>query len=122
MTIFLLLGKFYHLRFRVPTSTLKWLCIALVDSILSYGLRFKSNIDRSENMQIRFLKLLVDKKKTKVKCNGDYRKIFRICKILPVILKHKYVLVVNYHGAQEHDSLLCKVSNDLNTKSMTSNV
>ncbi|XP_049871042.1 uncharacterized protein LOC126370262 [Pectinophora gossypiella] len=105
----LLLSKFYHLSFKVPLSTLKCIYFALVDSILGYaldcyGLTFKTYIDKLEAIQIRFLKLLVNKK-TKNNCKGDYSKLFKICKILPVHLKHKYLLAINHHGNQEHDQL-----------------
>lgn len=103
----ILLGKFYHLSFKVPKNTLKCLYFALVDSILdyaldSYGLTFKSYIDKLEILQLRFLKLLVNNK-TKNKCKGDYSKLFKICKILPVSVKHKYLLLLNSHGGQGRD-------------------
>lgn len=105
-----LLSKFYHLSHRIPLNTLKCLYMALVDSILSYaldsyGLTFKTNLDKLEALQIRFLKLLVNKK-TKDKCDGDYKQLFKICKILPVSLKHKYLLAVNNHGRRECHSLV----------------
>lgn len=103
----ILLGKFYHLSFKVPSSTLKCLYFAIVDSILcyaldSYGLTFKTYIDKLETLQIRFLKLLVNRK-TRITCRGDYTKLFSICKILPISLKHKYLLAVNNHGSGEHN-------------------
>jgi hypothetical protein len=121
-----LLGKFYHLRFKVPISTLRCLYMSLVDSILgyaldSYGLTTKSNIDKLEAMQIRFLKLLVNDK-TKLKCKDNYRQLFKICKILPVSLKHKYILATNNHSCLEpnsvYSSLLKPIHHAHNTKSM----
>lgn len=105
----LLLGKFYHLSFKVPSNILKCLYLAIVDSVLGYaldcyGLTFKSYIDKLEALQIRFLKLLVNKK-TRNNCKGDYSKLFKICKILPVSLKHKYLLAVNNHGSQVHNPI-----------------
>lgn len=119
-----LLGKFYHLSFRVPPSTLKCIYMSLVDSVVSYaldcyGLTFKTNIDKLENIQIRFLKLLVNNK-TKNKCKNNYRKLFKICKILPIGLKHKYLLATNNHSNREHGSFLIKTDNVYNTRSMTS--
>lgn len=101
----ILLGKFYHLSYKVPIGTLKCLYLALVDSVISYaldcyGLTFKTYIDKIENIQIRFLKLLVNKK-TKKNCEGNHSKLFKICKILPVSLKHKYLLALNNHSNQE---------------------
>ncbi|XP_060805091.1 uncharacterized protein LOC132902787 [Amyelois transitella] len=117
----ILLGKFYHLCFKVPTSVLKCLYFALVDSILGYaldcyGLTFKTYIDRLEALQIRFLKLLVNRK-TKIHCKGDYTKLFKICKILPVSLKHKYLLAVNNHG--KRDLSLALIRHGRGTRSVT---
>ncbi|KAI5637432.1 reverse transcriptase (RNA-dependent DNA polymerase) domain-containing protein [Phthorimaea operculella] len=105
-----LLGRFYHLSFKVPLSTLKCLYLSLVDSILSYsldcyGLTFKTNIQKLESIQIRFLKMLVNKK-TKDSCKGDYNKLFKICKILPISLKHKYLILLNNHSRRENLKLV----------------
>lgn len=106
----ILLGQFYQLSFKVPISTLKCLYNALVDSILSYGLdcyglTFKTNINKLESLQIRFLKLLVSEK-IKNSCKNDYKKLFKICKILPVGTKVKYLLAVNSHGSQKNLQLV----------------
>lgn len=95
-----LLGKFRILSFKVPTSTLRCLYNSLVDSILSYsldsyGLTTKTNIDKLENIQLRFIKLLVNNK-TKLKYKSNYRSLFKLCKILPVGLKHKYLLALKF--------------------------
>ncbi|XP_050554492.1 uncharacterized protein LOC126911441 [Spodoptera frugiperda] len=116
----ILLCKMHHLSFKVPINVLRCIYMSLVDSIMSYalgsyGLTFKTNLDKLEALQTRFLKLLVTKK-TKSNCKGDYRKLFKICKILPITLKHKYLLLVNHHGTQEHT--LTYVNNTLNTRSM----
>uniref|UniRef100_A0A2H1VTY7 SFRICE_017917 n=1 Tax=Spodoptera frugiperda TaxID=7108 RepID=A0A2H1VTY7_SPOFR len=116
----ILLSKMHHLSFKVPVNVLRCIYMSLVDSIMSYalgsyGLTFKTNLDKLEALQTRFLKLLVTKK-TKSNCKGDYRKLFKICKILPITLKHKYLLLVNHHGTQEHT--LTNVNNTLNTRSM----
>nr|XP_049692387.1 uncharacterized protein LOC126053696 [Helicoverpa armigera] len=84
----ILLSKFYHLSYKVPINILRSLYLSLVESIISYaldsyGLTFKTYINKIESLQIRFLKLLVTKK-TKLNCKGDYRKLFKICNILPV--------------------------------------
>ncbi|XP_047025545.1 uncharacterized protein LOC124642082 [Helicoverpa zea] len=118
------LSKFYHLSYRVPTSTLKILYSCMVESIIDYaldcyGLTFKSHIEKLENIQIRFLKLLVDKK-TKNKHKTDYYKLYKICKVLPVSIKHKYLLATNSHGNRERNSLLTNVSNSYNTRTMSS--
>ncbi|KAG7309316.1 hypothetical protein JYU34_005260 [Plutella xylostella] len=102
----ILLCKFYQLSFKIPKDVLKCIYLALVDSIVSYaldcyGLSFKTHIDKIEALQIRFLKLLVDKK-TQRKCQNDYSQLFKILKVLPVSLKHKYLLAMNNHGSTEH--------------------
>lgn len=62
---------------------------ALVDSLLSYGLAsygrtFKTYLDKIKALQIRFMKLMVDKK-TKIKCkSSNYEQLFLECKMLPV--------------------------------------
>ncbi|XP_049886501.1 uncharacterized protein LOC126380976 [Pectinophora gossypiella] len=106
----ILLDKFYHLRFKVPTNILKCMYMALVDSIVSYGLdcyglTFKSHINKIESLQIRFLKLLVSRK-TKNKCNGNYTTLFKICNVLPVSLKHTYLLILNNHSNPDHRELV----------------
>ncbi|KAI5631696.1 reverse transcriptase (RNA-dependent DNA polymerase) domain-containing protein [Phthorimaea operculella] len=115
-----LLGRFYHLSFKVPLSTLKCLYLSLVDSILSYsldcyGLTFRTNIQKLESIQIRFLKMLVNKK-TKDSCKEDYTKLFKICKILPISLKHKYLILLNNHSRKENLTL---VAHDHCTKSVS---
>ncbi|XP_061728879.1 uncharacterized protein LOC133533837 [Cydia pomonella] len=104
-----LLGKFYYLRFKVPLHILKYLYVSLVESIIGYaldcyGLTTKTNLNKLESMQVRFLKLLVSNK-TKDKNKKDYRNLFKICNILPVSLKHKYLIVFNNHGSREHTQL-----------------
>lgn len=116
----ILLSKFYHLSYKVPIKILRCLYLSLVESIISYaldsyGLTFKTYINKLESLQIRFLKLLVTKK-TKISCKDDYRKLFKICKILPVHLKHTYLLAINQHGRKEHD--LSIVTNNHSTRSV----
>lgn len=116
----ILLCKFYHLSYRLPTSTLKCLYHSIVESILSYaldsyGLTFKTNIDKLEMLQIRFLKLLVNKK-TKDNCKNNYQKLFKICKILPVSSKLKYLLAVNNYDNLKYLHL---VRHKHNTRTMT---
>ncbi|KAF9795227.1 hypothetical protein SFRURICE_004599, partial [Spodoptera frugiperda] len=120
----IILSKFYHLSYRVPSSTLRVLYKCMVESVMDYaldcyGLTFKTHMEKLEKLQIRFLKLLVDKK-TKNKYKKDYYKLFKICKVLPISLKHKYILATNNHGKHEHNSLLTIVCNKNNTRSMTS--
>lgn len=96
----------------------------MVESVMDYaldcyGLTFKTHMEKLEKLQIRFLKLLVDKK-TKNKYKKDYYKLFKICKVLPISLKHKYILATNNHSKQEHNSPLTIVCNKNNTRSMTS--
>lgn len=119
-----ILSKFYHLSYRVPSSTLRVLYKCMVESVMDYaldcyGLTFKTHMEKLEKLQIRFLKLLVDKK-TKNKYKKDYYKLFKICKVLPISLKHKYILATNNHSKQEHNSPLTIVCNKNNTRSMTS--
>ena len=102
----ILLGKFYYLKFKVPQKVLKCLYMTMVDSVVSYaldsyGLTFKSYIQKIETLQIKFLKLLVNNK-TKHKCKGNYYQLFKICKILPASLKHKLLLFSNNYGCREH--------------------
>lgn len=118
-----LLGKFCHLSYRVPKGTLKILYNALVEPIMDYaldcyGLTYKSFIDKIENIQIRFIKLIVDKK-TRIKYKTNYYKLFKICKLLPVKLKHTYLIATNNHGNREHNPLV-NVSNTYCTRAMTS--
>ncbi|XP_061712347.1 uncharacterized protein LOC133521414 [Cydia pomonella] len=115
-----LLVRFYHLRYRVPISTLKRIYNSLVESIIGYsldcyGLTFKSNIEKIEKLQTRFLKLLVSNK-TKNKYKNDYYKLFKICKILPATLRHKYLFLVRQHGNQE--SNLYQMSHNHGTRSI----
>lgn len=117
----ILLEKFYHLSIKVPLPILKCLYFALVDSIISYaldcyGLTFKTYIDKIESLQTRFLKLLVNKK-TKNQCKGDYSKLYKICKILPASLKHKYLLLVKNHSKQDRFTNL--VQHKTGTRSMS---
>ncbi|CAH2088033.1 unnamed protein product [Euphydryas editha] len=120
-----ILYKFYYLSYKVPTSTLRLLYTSLVESIVDYaldcyGLTFKTYIEKIEKMQIKFLKLLVNNK-VKNKYKNDYKKIFKFCNILPVSIKHKYLLVINNHySSGDHNPLLTKVINTHNTRAMTS--
>ncbi|KAF9799504.1 hypothetical protein SFRURICE_018691 [Spodoptera frugiperda] len=65
--------------------TLRVLYKCMVESVMDYaldcyGLTFKTHMEKLEKLQIRFLKLLVDKK-TKNKYKKDYYKLFKICKV-----------------------------------------
>lgn len=84
----LTLEKFYHLKFIVNRATLYTVYYTLAESIISYGVSsygrtFKSYLDQIKLIQIRFLKLLVDKQ-VKENCKGDYLVLFKLCKILPI--------------------------------------
>lgn len=92
----LVLVKFHHLSFVLNRATMFTVYYALVDSLLSYGLAcygntFKTYLDKIKLLQIRFMKLLVDKH-TKKRCkSSDYEELFLECKILPV---HKRVVLL----------------------------
>lgn len=118
-----LLGRFYYLRFKVPLHILKYLYVSLVESIIGYaldcyGLTTKTNLNKLECIQVRFLKLLVTNK-IKDKNKKDYRNLFKICNILPVSLKHKYLLVLNNHGGREHTQLKLHRNDACDTRSMS---
>ncbi|KAG7301489.1 hypothetical protein JYU34_014455 [Plutella xylostella] len=117
----ILLGKFYHLSYKVPISTLKCLYFALVDSILDYaldcyGLTFKTYLDKLETLQTRFLKLLVNTK-TKLECRDNYKKLYKICKILPVTVKFKYLLAI--HNYKTCNNYLHPITHKHGTRSIS---
>ncbi|KAG7310176.1 hypothetical protein JYU34_004728 [Plutella xylostella] len=102
----ILLFKFKQLSFKVPISVLKTIYLSLVDSIISYGLDcygsiFKTYMDKIENIQIKFLKLLVSKNIRK-KYSNNNKALFSICKILPASLKYKYLIAINSHSTPDH--------------------
>lgn len=101
-----ILSKFMHLKHVVNKPTLYLLYHTLVESVIGYGLStygrtFKTYLDRIKTLQIRFLKMLVDKK-TKTECKGDYEILFHVCKILPVHDKVKYLLALQQYGKTEY--------------------
>ncbi|KAF9787706.1 hypothetical protein SFRURICE_003191 [Spodoptera frugiperda] len=96
----LVLVKFHHLSFVLDRATMYTVYYALVDSLLSYGLAcygntFKTYLDRIKCLQIRFMKLLVDKN-TKKRCkhNDYYDELFFVCNMLPVHQKVVLLLAV----------------------------
>lgn len=90
----ILLRKFNQLKYFVPRSILYCLYFALVDSLISYGIviygsSFKTYINKIKQLQLRFLKLLVDKH-IKNKFRDNYEGLFKHCKILPVDKKYLF--------------------------------
>ncbi|XP_059045776.1 uncharacterized protein LOC131841473 [Achroia grisella] len=91
-----MLCKFYNLQFKVPQKVLRCLYMALIDSMIGYGLEcygltFKTYIEKIEIIQIRFLKLIVGEK-LKIRFKDNYKELFKICNVLPASEKHKYLL------------------------------
>lgn len=85
----IVLVKLHQLKYVLDRATMFTLYYALANSLLSYGLTcygrtFKTYLDRIKSLQIRFMKLLVDKK-TKTRCKkSDYEELFVECRMLPV--------------------------------------
>lgn len=94
----LALDKFIHLKFVADRATMYTIYHTLVESILSYGLSsygrtFSSYLEDIKQLQIRFLKLLVDKK-VKENCQKNYINLFHVCKVLPVHEKVKLLIAL----------------------------
>lgn len=141
------LGKLYTIKHCVSRKVMYVLYYALADSIVSYGLSsygltFITYINKIRNIQIRLLKYLISKS-TKKKLNKEYDKLFKICKILPIDLKIKQLLILeqykknkykikrehgyptrkqgtllvpgttNYYGERTREYLIPKLCNDL---------
>lgn len=75
---------------------------ALVDSLISYGLSsygltFKTQLDRIKQLQIRIIKYLVSKKE-KWQCKPNYDELFKKCKILPVHNKVEFLIAMEQHN------------------------
>lgn len=115
------LGKFFHLSGIINRKTMYMLYYALADSIItyclsSYGLTFKTYLDRIKQLQIRLLKYLVTKK-TKLKCKPHYEKLFKICKIIPVHMKVEYLIAIEqFHINKYKDTRSHKYSTKLAKK------
>lgn len=93
-----ILGKLYQLTSIVSRGTLYSVYYALVDAVIGYGLScygltFKTYLQKIKNLQIRILKMIIDKK-TKDSLNKDYEKLFKICQILPVDIKVNYLILL----------------------------
>ncbi|KAG7310995.1 hypothetical protein JYU34_003848 [Plutella xylostella] len=92
----ILLRKFHQLKYCVSRSVLYCLYFALVDSLISYGIityggSFKTYINKIKQLQIRFLKILVDKK-VKQQYKDNYEGLFKKCNVIPV--DKKYLLEI----------------------------
>ncbi|KAG7300644.1 hypothetical protein JYU34_014950 [Plutella xylostella] len=114
------LGKMYHLRGVVNRATLYSVYYALADSILSYGLSsygctFQTYLDQINSLQIRCMKLLVDKK-TKKACHGEYNKLYSLCKMLPVQDKVKALIVLEEFSSEEFKNPLTHVIETRNVR------
>lgn len=102
----LVLVKFHHLSSVLERATLYTVYYALVDSLLSYGLAcygntFKTYLDKIKLLQIRFMKLLVDKN-TKKRCkDSEYEELFLECKMLPVHRKVMLLLAIDNYCKDE---------------------
>ena len=94
----IILAKFFQFKYVVNRHTLYCVYYALVDAITDYGLScyeltFSTYLQQIKQLQIRILKLLVDNK-TKKKLNGEYTELFKICKVMPVDSKTKYLILL----------------------------
>ncbi|KAG7296944.1 hypothetical protein JYU34_019847 [Plutella xylostella] len=101
-----LLTKFYHLKHVLDSKTMYSVYYALVESLIDYGLTsygrtFKSYLDEIKNLQVRFLKLLVNNK-TKERYRGDFNALFSHCKILPVHEKAQCLIAAQYYNDYKH--------------------
>lgn len=111
------LGRFYHLKPLLNRHTLLTVYYALADSLISYGLivygrTFTTYLNDVKNLQIRIIKFLATKKDIK-ECNGEYNKLFPLCKILPVHQKVEYLIGLDYYYSDLYKTV---VSNKYNTK------
>lgn len=118
------LVKFHQLSFALDRSTMYTVYYALVDSLLSYGLAcyghtFKTHLNKVKALQIRFMKLLVDKK-TKYRCSmSNYEKLFIECKMLPVHERAMMLTLLDQYGSDEFKNY---VSNRLTTRNATNKI
>lgn len=104
-----LLTQFKQLSYVVDRKTLRMLYHALPDAVLSYGLiayglTFPSYLDKISNLQIRFLKLLLDKK-TRMQCKNNDKLYFTKCNILSVHNKVKYLLAIEQSQSSEFKTI-----------------
>ncbi|KAG7298799.1 hypothetical protein JYU34_017232 [Plutella xylostella] len=112
-----LLSKFKSLSYCTPTSTMYMLYNSLVESILSYGLEcygltFKTDINKIKELQIRFIKV-IENKKIKKQLDKDYSKILEKSSLLPIDKKCLMLLAVNEHCNDEYK---IKAINKYNTR------
>lgn len=95
------LSKFAHLKKVLNKNTLYMVYYALADSLLSYGLSsygrtFKTYLDQIKQLQIRFLKYLINTK------DIEYDKLFPKCKILPVHVKFKLLVAIEQYNCNDY--------------------
>lgn len=100
-----ILGQFYHLNRIVNRRTLHIVYHALADALISYGLSsygltFKSYLDRIKQLQLRIIKYLVNKT-TKHEHRYNYDLLFSTCGILPVQCKVVYLNVLHSYYSEE---------------------
>ena len=107
------LVKFHHLSFALDKATLYMVYYALVDSLLSYGLTcygntFKTYLDKIKNLQIRFMKLLVDKQQKNRCKSSNYEELFKECKMLPVHERVVLSLAVEQYCSEKFKSIVIR--------------
>jgi hypothetical protein len=100
------LSKLYHLNRVVSKKTMLVVYYALADSVIGYGLSvygrtFQTYLDEIKKLQIRSMKYLVSKK-TKNNLRGDYDRLYKICKILPIHQRVQYMIAVENYFNNEY--------------------
>lgn len=100
------LGKLNNLKYIVSRQVLYILYHALAEATINYGLggyglTFPVHLNKIKVLQIRLLKLLVNKA-AKDSISKEYEKLFKICRILPIQKKVKSTIILEQHNNNEH--------------------
>lgn len=101
-----ILGKLHYLKYMATRGTMYLVYHSLADAVISYGLgayglTFPVHLNKIKSLQIRILKLLVDYN-VKKSLGGDYEKLFKLCKVLPVEYKLRMVIIMEQFGKTDH--------------------
>ena len=79
-----------------------------------YGNTFKTYLDKIKLLQIRFMKILVDKN-TKIRCkNSSYEELFLECKMLPVHEKVVLLVALEQYGNEEFKNNIIRIRSQRN--------
>ncbi|KAL0893100.1 hypothetical protein ABMA27_014739 [Loxostege sticticalis] len=100
-----ILARFYAIKTKVPYKILRNLYLALVESLISYGITsygrtFKTYLNKIYSIQLRFLKLIVPKN-VKLQHVGNYHDLFKFCKIIPIHQKVQYSLLTEQYYRED---------------------